>query len=187
MTAKRLLILLIFLQIFTGIGWYLGFYQPYHQKMALVQRQLDESLRKLSNANHAKIDLKNIEARLNREKQNLADIKSHFIYKTELARVTEDLRRRAEKFDLVLTDFAPVLDNYFVDTLHTEIKPLPLAITVTGKYLDIGRYIESWDQLPFYILPNEIKIEKLDEKSNDLQATVTGNLYAWNKAEKSEQ
>lgn len=179
MSAKRGFLILLMLQIVAFSLWYVFLYQPGAVQLSQLQRQVEEARTQVKNANHAQVDLSNIQKRLENEKQEVIALKKRFADRNNLSEVTIAMQNEARRFHLELTDFAPVLETYFADTTTSEVKALPLAITVSGSYINIGRYIESWGSLPFYVVPEEIVVEKVDENSNELQAVVTGKLYCW--------
>jgi len=180
MSSKRLFLILILILLAGGILWYSFAYVPHATKIQSLNIQLKEAFSRLKSANRAKVDLKNIEVRLQKEKENLEILKKRFVDKKNLTDVTITMKNFAARYNLELVDFAPVLENYFSQDQKKPVLALPLAVTIKGDYVQMGRFIEDWQKLPFFIIPEEIVVEKPDEDSNDLQAVVTGKLYCWN-------
>ncbi len=180
MNPKKLFFILATLFTASVVLWYVFLYRPNSQRIQVLDSQLKQTFAQLKSANHAKVDMKNIELRLEKEKKNLENLKKRFVDKNNLTEVTITMKHFASRYGLELVDFAPVLENYFSQNPKSRVLPLPLAITIKGDYIQMGRFIEDWQKLPFFIIPEEIVVEKPDENKNDLQAVVTGKLYCWN-------
>jgi len=179
-STQRLFLILSSALIATSIGWYLFIYKPIQINIQQTEQEVREISQNLKNARRAEKDLHQLENRLENAKTDLETIKRRIINRKNLTRVTEDLQRVAEEFDLEINDFSPILDSYFETNGNNKIKPLPIVISLTGRYLQIGKFLESLDKLDFYLIPNEFVIEKLNPESNDLTATITCILYTWN-------
>lgn len=162
------------------IVWSIFFYYPKSIKINQVKSRIKEVRNDLASASQATVDIENVEKKLLDEKRKLTAVKAKFVEKDGLASVSKKLGNFAKNYNLKLTDFAPVFDEYFNDTSKTMIKALPLAITVNGTYLDIGRFIENWENLPFYLEAKEVSIQRSAPVSNNLEATISSKLYAWN-------
>ncbi len=159
--------------------WYMFIYLPQVQALDEVNTKLNEVSQQVAMARRAQINLKNIKTRFQSEQKELQKEKDKFIRKDQLGKVTQELRRLADKYDLKLTDFSPGFKDYF-DAEKKSIVPLPLSISFIGRYLQIGKYIESWGNLPFYIIPEEITLQRVDNNGYDIQAVVEAKLYTWN-------
>ena len=177
--GKFTVVLSVFLLAVLSV-WFIFFYYPKSVEINQIKSRIKEIQNELVSASRANVDLENVEKKLLNEKSKLEEVKARFVEKDELASVSKKLGDFAKDYNLKLTDFAPVFDDYFADTSKTVIKALPLAITVTGAYLDIGRFIENWENLPFYLEADEISVQRITPVSNNLEATISSKLYAWN-------
>lgn len=179
--ARREVFITLVVLLFGGLLlWFVFLYQPQKLEAEQLENQLKAVRNKLKNANRANLDIQNVETKLLEEQKGLETIKTRFIEKAELAKVSEKMREVSKQYKLKMTDFAPVLENYFADTISAKISDLPLMITVQGKYLDVGQFIENWKNLPFYITPEEISITRIKSQSNDLETKIMCKIYAWN-------
>lgn len=177
--GKFTVVLSVFLLAVLSV-WFIFFYYPKSVEINQIKSRIKEIQNELVSASRANVDLENVEKKLLNEKSKLEEVKARFVEKDELASVSKKLGDFAKDYNLKLTDFAPVFDDYFADTSKTVIKALPLAITVTGAYLDIGRFIENWENLPFYLEADEISVQRITPVSNNLEATISSKLYSWN-------
>ncbi|GAB4333800.1 MAG: hypothetical protein Kow0037_12150 [Calditrichia bacterium] len=177
MNSKKTFFIILGVFAVISIGWYLLLAAPLSKRSSEYEQQLKSIHEKLRGAQRAEMQLKSISRQLEDKKKELADIKARFVDRKQLSNVTQSIKKAAEKFDLEVTDFSPVLDVYFDQSGSGAVKPLPIAITVVGGYLKIGRFIENLKDLDYYMIPQDCVIEKYEPESNDLLATITCNLY----------
>ena len=135
---------------------------------------------KLEKAQNARLNLKKIAAQLEQSKQQLQEVQNRFITQEDLSRVADDLKKLAGKYGLELKDFTPLLKAYFNNPKKGKISPLPIALLVEGRYLAVGRYLESWKKFDYYLIPKQISIEKMDPETNQLTVTIFCDLYIRN-------
>lgn len=177
MDEKRIFVIYAMALICSVVLWYVFLYQPRLVQSHKLELQVNEIISELNTANHASVDIRNIEDRLAEEEESLKLIKKRFIDRDDLSRATKVIQSLARQYNLQLTDFAPVMGNYFADTTGAKINPLLLTITVSGSYINIGKFIEDWESLPLYMAAEEIAIKKQKSNSNILTATIGGTLY----------
>jgi Tfp pilus assembly protein PilO len=181
MSSKNVFIILLFGFIASAFAFNYGLYRPIETEQEAIENQLRRTIKKFNTARHAKRDLEHTREMLFHEKEILADIQSKFIKKGDLSSITFQMRDKTREYKLLLIDFTPVFKYYLADTSNSPVKPLPFSITVSGKFLDIGKFIESWEKFDFYIIPDEIHLSKFSSKTNKLEATIVGRFYAWEK------
>jgi len=175
--------LFIGLAVFLAAGfllWSILLDSPQEAELEKISAQLDESTRKVQIARHAKSNLNRMRSRYQTEKQLLAREQDRFINKDELSKVATKLKSFAGSFNLKLMDFAPVLDTYFSDMNTGRIITLPINVALHGNYLQIGKFVEDWPQLPFYLIADEIEVKRVEANQNLLRADIKSKLYAWN-------
>jgi len=180
MLRKRFSYILSAVLLAVLVGWFIFFYYPESIEINKIELRIKAMHKELASANQANVDLENIENKLLKERKRLEEVRSKFVEKDDLTSVSKKMEDFAKKNNLRMIDFAPVFEDYFADTSKTVIKELPLAITVRGRYLDIGRFVENWENLPFYLRAEEISIQRFTDSSNDLKATISSKLYSWN-------
>lgn len=180
MLRKKFSYILSVLLLAVLVAWFMFLYYPKSSELNNVQLQIKEMRHNLASANKANFDIENMEKKLLDGNQRLEEVKARFVEKEDLTKVSKKLEGFARDYDLRLVDFAPVFEDYFVDTSKTVIKALPLAVTVRGNYLDIGRFVENWGKLPFYLEADGIALQRAKPTSNNLEATISSKLYSWN-------
>lgn len=177
---KRMLIILIIILILGYIGWSIFWDSKQEAKLREVTTELNTSTSKVQAARFAKLNLDQMQKKYAVEKENLSQKQSRFINKNEMSVVAKKLKIFAREYNLKLMDFAPVLDTYFSEMQTGKIVVLPINIALHGKYLDIGKFVEDWPQLPFYLIADEIELVRVVENQTMLRAEIKSKLYAWN-------
>ncbi len=177
--SKRRFFIKLMSVIVLGFMWYYFIYIPQIDTLAKLETQLMDFNSKVHMAQSAKINLVNMRNRYQTEQDRLQKEKSKFVRKQDLGKVTKALQDLAKKYDLKLVDFSPGFRDYF-EKQDEKIIPLPLSITLVGRYLSIGKFLEEWENLPFYLIPVSIILEKSDENGYDIQAVIESKLYTWN-------
>jgi|UniRef100_A0A7C3UQG0 Tfp pilus assembly protein PilO len=81
----------------------------------------------------------------------------------------------------------PGLDTLLTqETPEVPIRPLPLEVTCQGKYLDIGHFIESLANFPFYVKVYELEMTSKPELRPEIEAKLLINIYTSSLVERGE-
>jgi len=177
---RKIFIVLISLLVLAYTGWYIIVDYSNTSKLKLVDRELAAITKKLNHARHAQNDYANIQKKYESDQKRLIQERTRFVGKDELSEVTRQLQKFAKDFNLKLMDFSPILETYFAANPEDKIISLPIEIAVHGGYLDAGLFVENWHKLSFYLIPEEIEIERIDPDDNQLDVMITASLYTWN-------
>lgn len=177
---RKILIALTIILFIGFLSWKIFIDSRQATELREVNSSLELSLKKVQSARYAKFNLNLIQKKYQIEKKNLVQKQARFIKKNEMSDVARELSAFAKKYKLKLMDFAPVLDTYFSEMESRKIVTLPINIAVHGRYMEIGKFVENWPQLPFYLIADEIELARVDEKHNLLRGDIKAKLYAWN-------
>ncbi len=177
--SKRRFFVTLGIYIVLVFLWYGFIYVPQTERLNQINIELNNIAQKVMMARNAQINLDMMKKRFEEEQKRLEQEQSKFIKRDELGKVTKALSQLANRYNLKLVDFSPGLKNYF-EVKEGRIVPLPLSITLIGRYVQIGKFIEEWNSLPFYLIPQELTLERLDKNGYDLQAVIETKLYTWN-------
>jgi len=177
---KKIFVILTSVLIIVSLAWYMFIYSEQKTALEKIQAELNIVLTKLKNAQQAQRNMQLIEENLKKKQEHLTNERNRFISDSELPEVTSKLKSFASEYHLELTDFSSSFEHYLEKEKKTKIVPLPLKLTVKGKYLDIGQFLEHWPALPFYLIPERFTMKRAGEDTNLLEATISANLYIWN-------
>jgi len=177
---KKIFIIQLAALILIGLGWYFLWFERQEKRLLTEQTKLDQVSDKLKNARNANINIRHIEEKFKEQQARLDQEKSKFIRKDQLSQVTSSMNTFASQYDVRLMDFTSTDENFILSGQTSKVIALPIMITVHGDYLQIGRYIENWPTLPFYVIPDMITIKRIQEGQNLLEAQISARLYTWN-------
>ncbi len=181
MNAKNIFVILA-LMIVLGIGGTIMFIlNPKSDQINRLQSKLDITTSKFENATHAKNEVAHVREKLQQTNDQLANIRAHFIRRENLRDVTDALKVQTRKYNLSFDEFTPIFKAYLQDKSKGPMKALPFSISITGNYFKIGKFLDSWKAMPFFIFPDEIYLTKMEKRSDRLKANISGRLYAWAK------
>lgn len=178
MTKKKFYIIFL-TYIVLAVAWYMFVYLPQLQNLEAINIKLGEVSQKVTMARNAQVNLENIKKHFNQEQEYLKKEKERFIKREELGKVIVELRKLAKKYNLKLVDFSPGLKDYFTEK-DQKIVPLPVSITFIGDFISIGKFMDAWRDMPFYLIPEEVTMERIDKSGRDIQTVVQSKLYIWN-------
>jgi len=181
MTSKKLFIFLVVFFLCALVGATLFFLGPKFEQINSLKSQLNMTTDKFKNATHAKNDVKHVQKILKESEKKLESIKGHFIRRDELRSVTQKLKEQTKKFDLSFDEFTPIFTAYIENKFKGQVKALPFSISVSGNYFKIGKFLDSWQRLPFYMFSDEIYLLKRNRHGDVITANISGRLYAWAK------
>ena len=179
MLNRTIFFSLLFLSALISSAFYFFLYSPKAEEQLELNDQLEETMQKFNKAKLALGDLKNAEKIMDKQKIELERINGKIIESDQLSKITIKIRNFTHDYNLKLIDFTPIFEQYFSDTTNNPIKALPFSVTVKGKFLDLGRYLENWENRDFFMIPDEIFVKELNSRTNQLEAKITGSLYAW--------
>ncbi len=177
--TKKKFYLIFLMYVVLVFSWYLFGYLPQLQNLETINLKLGEVSQKVAIARNAKVNLENIKKHFNQEQQYLEKEKERFVKREELGKVIKELRKLAQRYHLKLVDFSPGLKDYFA-AKNQKIVPLPISITFIGDFISSGKFLDGWRNMPFYLIPEEVTMEKVDKSGRDIQTVVQAKLYIWN-------
>jgi Tfp pilus assembly protein PilO len=72
----------------------------------------------------------------------------------------------------------PAKDTLLMTNISAPLVPIPYQITVRGRYLDIGQFLESLDRFRYFVRVPEIEVVGRDEIRPFVEARLLLNIYA---------
>lgn len=176
--AKRIFIILLMIWLILISGWYLFIYAPDELQLWQAENEMCNVLTKIEQAVEAGKKIEQVQAVSNNNKIILSNLRNRIVDRSKISKVTTKMRRLADNHNLKLTNFSPLTHDFISSPGDSaDVIPAIVLISVQGAYLNIGRYIESWEKLPFYIIAEEVSIETLNK---NLKAQIRAKLFTWN-------
>ena len=91
----------------------------------------------------------------------------------QLAQLAADRKVRFLEID------PPSLDTLLQQESPTApLRSVPFLITVQGRYIDIGQYVESLDKFPYFVRVPDFEVNAREDIRPEVEAKLLVNLYA---------
>lgn len=185
MSNRNILIILILVLVLSTVGYALFFKGGFDAELAEVEMQLKETRDKFNKASKAQRDLERITSLKEQRIEELEKVKERVINRNQFSQIPQLFKELTRKHNLKLVDFTPMFDLYQADTSTAAIKAMPFTITVEGKYLNIGTFLEDWPTFKYYLVSDGILAHKnRRDKTDKLAVDIVGRLYAWNNGQR---
>ena len=73
----------------------------------------------------------------------------------------------------------PSLDTLLLqETPATPLRTVPFMVTVQGRYVDIGQYVESLDKFPYFVRVPDFEVTAREDIRPEVEAKLLVNLVA---------
>ncbi len=177
---RRVLIIGLAAYLLLAIFFWFALYQPRLQarqrnaaQASQLQKQLDETRARVKGIGRlrervAELDKANAEfvARVVPRSQMLSMLR-------QLAQIAADRKVR------FLEIAPPSLDTLLQQESPTApLRSVPFLITVQGRYIDIGQYVESLDKFPYFVRVPDFEVTAREDIRPEVEAKLLVNLYA---------
>jgi Tfp pilus assembly protein PilO len=154
-------------------------YQPKIQARGKIQAEVNDLKTQIADL---KEQVKGISAvrrqAVQLEEQN-SELMSHVAPRDQLLTILRELAKLGERDNITFLEITPPgLDTMLqVETQDKPIRPVPFQIVIQGRYIDIGNYVESLNQFPYFVKVPEFEITGKEEIRPGVEARLLLNLY----------
>ncbi len=177
---RRVLIIGLAVYLLLAIFAWFALYQPRLKarqrnasQAAQLQKQLDETRERVKGI-----------GRLREQVAQLQQTNAEFIGRVvpraqmlsmlrQLAQLAADRKVRFLEID------PPSLDTLLQqESPAAPLRSVPFLITVQGRYIDIGQYVESLDKFPYFVRVPDFEVNAREDIRPEVEAKLLVNLYA---------
>lgn len=155
-------------------------YRPHFARRAKIEEQISELKKQLKEYEAMAKDID----RLRKQVANLEDARAEFMSKiaprSELLTTVRQLIKLAEPHQIVFVEIHPPgLETLnYTERPEAPVSPVPFTITVQGRYVEIGRFLEKLSNFPYYLRTPELEIIGKDDIRPMVEAKILLNIYA---------
>lgn len=176
---RRILLIGLVLYVVLAIGAWFLLYQPRlaarqrnAAQAAELQKQLDETRARVKN-------IGKLRQRVAELQEANAAFVSRVIPRTELLTVLRRLSKGAADQKVRFLEIQPPgLDTLIEqESPTTPLRGVPFQITVQGRYLDIGRYVEGLSRFPYFVRVPGFDVVAREDLRPEIQCKLLVNLY----------
>jgi type IV pilus assembly protein PilO len=170
--AKAMVIIVLFLALLVG-GYYYHLDTLSNQLQDAESRELD--LRR--QFERKSFEVENLEAykvQLEEMRESFGALVSQLPSDTEVPGLLEDISSKGELNGLRIETIDlrdEILEEFYVE--------LPISISATGSYHDLGAFISGMAGLPRIVTLHDFEIEMSDDDSANLDMNITARTYRY--------
>jgi Tfp pilus assembly protein PilO len=177
---RRVLIIGLAAYLLLAIFFWFVLYQPRLQararnakQAAQLQKQLDETRARVKGIGRLRERVAEL------EKAN-AEFVARVVPRSQMLTMLRQLAQLAADRKVRFLEIAPPsLDTLLQQEAPTSpLRSVPFLITVQGRYIDIGQYVESLDKFPYFVRVPDFEVNAREDIRPEVEAKLLVNLYA---------
>ena len=177
MNARIVFYIIISVLILVIGGWAYFFYFPYVSVINAEKEKISKIKDQIKRSTKVGMDLDEIKNRLYNIKDELERYERKIITQSDLDNVAQMLSREMQRYNIKVLNISPLISHFLKLNKKTEVSKLPIEVNVESKYLNFGRFLDNIYNLPIYIYPEAISINRINPKDNLLAITFTISVY----------
>ena len=160
--------------------WYLGFYDDQKGKIAQMRAETIKINNDIKRAASSSGRIKVLQDDIEVIKKDVEKMKEKIPSKDRLLYVTKTIERIAKQYGLKLLKISPEKNILFSEEdPGSSIIKIPINIWVVGRYFNLGKFIESFDNFPFLLKAGSITISGDDDNYPELDIFFEVNAYLY--------
>jgi len=140
---------------------------------AQLQKQLDDTRARVQGIGQLRVRMAELQ-------QANAQFIARVVPRSQMLSMLRQLAQLAaeRKVQFVEID-PPSLDTLLLqETPATPLRTVPFMVTVQGRYVDIGQYVESLDKFPYFVRVPDFEITAREDIRPEVEAKLLVNLVA---------
>lgn len=185
---RRVVIIGLVIYVVLGIGAWFLLYQPRikarHKTLAEIrdlQKQLDETKARIA-------QMPRLRQRKEQLGSDIAGIWIRVVPRSEMLGLFRNLAREAELNRVHFLEITPPgLDTLLQEEgPSAQVRPVPFLVTVQGRYLDIGKFVEGLADYPYFVRVPDFEFSAREDIRPEVEAKLLVNIYASSLAGRSD-
>lgn len=140
---------------------------------AQLQRQLDETRARVKGIGR-------LRERVAELTQANAQFVARVVPRSQMLSMLRQLAQLAADRKVRFLEIAPPsLDTLMQqETPSSPLRTVPFLVTVQGRYIDIGQYVESLDKFPYFVRVPDFEVNAREDIRPEVEAKLLVNLVA---------
>lgn len=176
---RRVVFIGLVVYILLGIAAWFLLYQPRitaRQKavkeIAELRKQLDETKARIA-------EMPRLRQKKEQLEQEISDIWARVVPRSEMLGLFRKISQEAERQRVHFMEIVPPgLDTLLQEEgPSAQVRPVPFMVTVQGRYLDIGRYIQSLGGYQYFVRVPDVDINAREDIRPEVEAKMLVNIY----------
>jgi len=140
---------------------------------AQLQKQLDDTRARVQG-------IGKLRERVAELQQANAQFIARVVPRSQMLSMLRQLAQMAEDRKVRFLEIAPPsLDTLLQqESPTTPLRTVPFTVTVQGRYVDIGQYVESLDKFPYFVRVPDFEVNAREDIRPEVEAKLLVNLVA---------
>ena len=140
---------------------------------AQLQKQLDDTRARVQGIGQ-------LRQRLAELQQTNAQFVARVVPRSQMLSMLRQLAQLAAERKVQFMEIdPPSLDTLLLqETPATPLRTVPFMVTVQGRYVDIGQYVESLDKFPYFVRVPDFEVTAREDIRPEVEAKLLVNLVA---------
>jgi len=177
---RRVVFIGLVIYVLLGIAAWFLLYQPRiaarqktAKEIADLQKQLDETKARIAQMPKLRQHKEQLES-------EIRAIWARVVPRSQMLGLFKQLAQEAEQKRVHFLEIVPPgLDTLLQEEGQSDpVRPVPFLVTVQGRYLDIGRYVEDLNRYPYFVRVPDFDINAREDIRPEVEAKLLVNIYA---------
>lgn len=179
--SSKLAVIVLAILVLICAGWYALFYRPQLVQVQTLKQKTDDLVLKINSFTITDEQLLTLEAQVAEKRSLVQQRKTKLVTKEELPKVVDQIRREGNKYGLrfqqIIPDFNALVQAPGPETEAGGIRKLVLHLSMRGRYLSFGKFLEALMAMPFQVSLGEFRVAYEDGTFPELQLGVDTEVY----------
>lgn len=176
---RRVVIIGLIVYIALGVAAWFLLYQPRINARRKAAKEIAELRKELEETRSRIAQLPRLRVKKEQLEQEIGDIWSRIVPRSEMLGLLRRISREAEGRRVHFLEIIPPgLDTLLqVEGPTVQVRPVPFLVTVQGRYLDVGRYLQNLGGFQYFVRVPDVDINARDDIRPEVEAKLLLNIY----------
>ncbi|MGQ9707742.1 MAG: type 4a pilus biogenesis protein PilO [bacterium] len=177
---RRVILIGLAIYVVLGIAVWFLLYQPRITARQKTAKEIAELQKELGEIKARIAEMPKLRQHKEQLESEISGIWARVVPRSQMLGLFRQLAQEAERKRVHFLEVVPP----GLDTLLQEegpaaqVRPVPFLVTVQGRYLDIGRYVEDLSRYPYFVRVPDFDINAREDIRPEVEAKLLINIYA---------
>ncbi|MBN2536664.1 type 4a pilus biogenesis protein PilO [candidate division WOR-3 bacterium] len=176
---RRVLLIGLVVCILLGVFAFFVLYQPQLKARQASTAEVEDLNKQLEETRQRVKQMPRLRARLVELEEANAAFSARVVPRDEVLTTVRRLADIAQGQRVRFLEVSPPgLDTLLrEETSSTPVRSVPFMVTVQGRYMDVGRYVESLDRFPYFVRVPDFEVTAREDIRPEIEVKLLVNLY----------
>ena len=158
--------------------WFMLLYRPQASELKVLKEETQDLLLKLQSLRATDEQITVLEKQVAKLRTEVREAGQKVVPKKRLPQVVEQLRKKGRGYRLTFHNIIPDYESLIAaDNSSADVLKLTLHLKMQGQYLDVGRYIASLGDLPFYVSVGDMLLRYNESIHPEVDVTLDLDVF----------